>query len=223
MRTKQKVCVVAVLSAFFLQGLGVIVPIPILEALVLVMALWVYLSCSEEKLRGQSRGVGKEILSLLKSSAILHFLGVIFLVAVMDVGTSAVSSMLVIDRFGWEVEEAVRASQVYFACRTIGLLLGTFLMLKATPLSYFRYGIILCVVAMLLLVFCRFEPGLVFVLIGVVGILCSSMFPLVYSMAVHGKQEKMPLISGWVMIAMACGGMVASLIGWATNHGGNHY
>lgn len=212
MNTKQKIYVAAVLSAFFIQGFCGIVSIPIVEVITLVFALCLCHSRIREQPVGFVSGVCKKMLLLLKNPAVLHFFCAIIFVVGLDVGTQMFSSMVMMGRFGWEVEETVKISHVYFVCRTIGLLLGTFLMMKTQSVAYFRCQMVICVVAMLLLAFCRFEPSLVIVLIGVVGILCSSIFPLIYSMAVQRHREDMGFISGLMMVAIAGGGLMALFI-----------
>lgn len=69
-------------------------------------------------------------------------------------------------------------------------------------LAYLHGGVV-----MLLLVFCRLTPIVVFVLIGVMGMLCASIFRLMYSIALHGEKCENNLVSGVMITVIACGGL----------------
>ena len=54
-------------------------------------------------------------------------------------------------RFGWSDEQVKFAPQVYFLSRTIGALLGAFLLTRIAEMKYFRINIVACVVSLLVL------------------------------------------------------------------------
>ena len=90
--------------------------------------------------------------ALLKDRTILLlFLGIFFIVGV-DVATNFISSKLMSTRFGWSDEQVKFAPQVYFLSRTIGALLGAFLLTRIAEMRYFRINIVACVVSLLVLI-----------------------------------------------------------------------
>lgn len=190
---------------------------PTLGVITLASALWLWFSPIErEPLQFTDVTVGKT-LGLLKNKTILMLFFGIFFVVGIDVGTNFVSSKIMIERFAWAVTEAGIAPQVYFICRTIGAFLGVFLMTKIRPVTYFRYNILICIVVILVLAFCRMETEVTLALIGAIGFLCSCIFPIIYSMAVQTEPDKGNLISGLMITAVAGGGAVTPFIGWATD------
>lgn len=56
-------------------------------------------------------------------------------------------------RYDWSAEQVKFAPQVYFLSRTIGALLGTFLLARISGIRYFRVNIIACAASLLLLMF----------------------------------------------------------------------
>lgn len=73
-------------------------------------------------------------------------------------------------RFGWSDEQVKFAPQVYFLSRTIGALLGAFLLTRIAEMKYFRINIVACVVSLLVLM--GVEKDVVnIVCIGAVGFL----------------------------------------------------
>ena len=117
-------------------------------------------------------------------------------------------------RFGWSDEQVKFAPQAYFLSRTIGALLGAFLLTRIAEMKYFRINIVACVVALLVLI--RVEKDVVNVVcIGAVGFFASSVFSIIYSMALQACPEKANQISGLMITAVAGGGVVAPVIGFA--------
>lgn len=190
---------------------------PVLGAITLVSALWLMCSPIARERQEKSDVTVGDTFALLKNPTILLlFFGIFFAVAI-DVGTNFVSSKVMMSRYGWSVADAGIAPQVYFVCRTAGAFLGVFLMTKISEMKYFRINIVVCMVVVLLLAFCRFSTELSLALIGAVGFLCSCIFPIVYSMAVKAEPDRSNLISGLMITAVAGGGASTPLIGWATD------
>ncbi len=189
---------------------------PIMGAITLLSALWLMFTPipreqSDIVAKGSSFGA---TLSLLKDKTILLlFLGIFFVVGV-DVATNFISSKLMIARFLWDNETAACAPQVYFMSRTIGALLGAFLMARISEMKYFKVNIIACIAVLLLLAFMRHET-LNIICIGAVGFLCSCIFPIIYSMALRARPDKANEISGLMITAVAGGGAVTPVIGGA--------
>lgn len=194
---------------------------PVLGAITLLSALWLMVSPIQREPRQESEVTVGQTFALLKNKTILLlFFGIFFAVAI-DVGTNFVSSKVMIQRFGWNIADAGIAPQVYFICRTVGAFLGVFLMTKISETTYFKINIITCIAAILILAFFGFNSTLTLVMIGAIGFLCSCIFPIIYSMAVKAAPDQTNLISGLMITAVAGGGAVTPLIGWATDAFGN--
>ena len=193
---------------------------PVLGVITLLSALWLIISPIPREATNpdeSSSGTVAATFGLLKNGTILLlFFGIFFAVAI-DVGTNFVSSKVMIARYGWSLEEAGIAPQTYFICRTIGAFLGVFLMTKIADMTYFRLNIVTCIVVILSLAFIQLPPTWALGQIGLIGFLCSCIFPIIYSMAVQAQPDKANLISGLMITAVAGGGAATPFIGFATD------
>lgn len=192
---------------------------PVLGAITLVSALWLYFTPVPRE-EAQSSGVtmGK-VWGLLSDPIILKlFLGIFFVVGI-DVATNFVSSKVMIYRFGWDMQDAGMAPQVYFISRTVGAFLGVFFMTKIAEVKYFRINILAAILVILLLVFHEDET-IDLLCIGGIGFFCSCVFSIIYSLAIQHTPEKANLISGLMITAVSGGGFVTPFIGKAIDMAG---
>lgn len=189
---------------------------PILGAITLLSAIWLMATPIEREKTVLSDGSlsMKNTFALLKDRIILLlFLGIFFIVGV-DVATNFISSKLMTIRFGWTDEQVKFAPQVYFLSRTVGALLGAFLLTRIAEMKYFRINIVACIVSLLVLI--GVDNDVVnIVCIGAVGFFASSVFAIIYSMALQVRPEKANQISGLMITAVAGGGVVTPVIGFA--------
>lgn len=189
---------------------------PILGFITLLSTVWLIATPIERERNVVSNSdlSMRNTYALLKDRTILLlFLGIFFIVGV-DVATNFISSKLMSIRFGWSDEQVKFAPQVYFLSRTIGALLGAFLLTRIAEMRYFRINIVACVVSLLVLI--GVEKDVVnIVCIGAVGFFASSVFSIIYSMALQARPEKANQISGLMITAVAGGGVVTPVIGFA--------
>ena len=192
---------------------------PIFAAVTLLSGLWLLATPIREEAPESEASSAGAVFGLLKDSRILLlFFGIFFVVGV-DVGVNTVSPKLLIERAGWAVEKAGLASSVYFVCRTVGALAGSVLLARIDDAKYFVYNIVAAVVALVLLFFVKGTLPML-VLIGLIGFLCSSIFPIIYSAAMKARPEKANEISGLMITGVSggavippCMGVLADLIG----------
>lgn len=189
---------------------------PILGVITLLSAIWLLATPIEREDATSSKqrlSMGDTFALLKDRTILLLFLGIFFIVGV-DVATNFISSKLMAARFDWTTEQVKFAPQVYFLSRTIGALLGAFLLTRIAELKYFRVNILACVTSLLVLAFVENEV-VNLVCIGAVGFFASSVFSIIYSMALQARPEKANQISGLMITAVAGGGVVTPVIGFA--------
>ena len=193
---------------------------PILGFITLLSAVWLMATPvkREDSSAATELSMG-DTFSLLKDKTILLlFLGIFFIVGV-DVSTNFIGSKLMAERFGWSVEQVKFAPQVYFLSRTVGALLGAFLLTRIAEMKYFRVNILACIASLLVLILVD-NDMVNLVCIGAVGFFASSVFSIIYSMALQVRPEKANQISGLMIIAVAGGGVVSPVIGFAIGTAG---
>ena len=189
---------------------------PILGFITLLSAVWLLATpIDREKNTVSDNNLSiKGTFALLKDRTILQlFLGIFFIVGV-DVATNFISSKLMTLRFSWTDEQVKFAPQIYFLSRTVGALLGAFLLTRIAEVKYFRINIVACVVSLLILTLVENDVVNI-VCIGSVGFFASSVFSIIYSMALQARPEKANQISGLMITAVAGGGVVTPVIGFA--------
>lgn len=192
---------------------------PILGVITLFFALWLMFTPIKREQSVSETISMTDSFSLLKDKIILIlFLGIFFIVGV-DVATNYISSKLMAVRYDWSAEQVKFAPQVYFLSRTIGALLGTFLLARISGIRYFRVNIIACAASLLLLMFVD-GATLNLLCIGGIGFFASSVFSIIYSLAFQECPSKMNQISGLMITAVAGGGVVTPILGFAIDLGG---
>lgn len=192
---------------------------PILGVITLFFALWLMFTPIKREQSVSETISMADSFSLLKDKIILIlFLGIFFIVGV-DVATNYISSKLMAVCYDWSAEQVKFAPQVYFLSRTIGALLGTFLLARISGIRYFRVNIIACAASLLLLMFVD-GATLNLLCIGGIGFFASSVFSIIYSLAFQECPSKMNQISGLMITAVAGGGVVTPILGFAIDLGG---
>lgn len=192
---------------------------PILGMITLFFALWLMFTPIKREQSVSETISMADSFPLLKDKIILIlFLGIFFIVGV-DVATNYISSKLMAVRYDWSAEQVKFAPQVYFLSRTIGALLGTFLLARISGIRYFRVNIIACAASLLLLMFVD-GATLNLLCIGGIGFFASSVFSIIYSLAFQECPSKMNQISGLMITAVAGGGVVTPILGFAIDLGG---
>lgn len=187
---------------------------PILGAITLLSAIRLLATPIERERSASDNLSVSDTFSLLADSIILRlFLGIFFIVG-LDVATNFISSKLMAMRFDWTAEQVKFAPQVYFLSRTVGGLLGAVLLAKVAEMRYFRVNIVACIASLLVLMIVD-DQWVNLVCIGAVGFFASSVFPIIYSMALQARPEKANQISGLMITAVAGGGVVTPVIGYA--------
>ena len=188
---------------------------PILGAVTLLSALWLMLTPIKREAASNSSLSMGDSFGLLKDKTILMlFLGIFFVVGV-DVSTNFIASKLMVSRFAWIQEEAKIAPQIYFFSRTVGALLGAVLLARMSEIKYFRVNILACIAAITVLV--AVDDAVVnLACIGAIGFFASSIFSIIYSMALQARPEAANQISGLMITAIAGGGVVTPVLGFVT-------
>ncbi|MCD8044450.1 MAG: MFS transporter [Tannerellaceae bacterium] len=193
---------------------------PVFAGITFISTLWLLLTPLTEEKSIAKVATLPETFGLLKNKTILLlFLGIIFIVGV-DVGMNTVTPKLLMERCGMPVESAGYGSSIYFFCRTVGAFVGAVLLARIPEIRYYRFNIGIALLAMAALFFASSQVSIL-VLVGIIGFTCSSIFPIIYSLAMKTAPEKANEISG-LMITGVCGGaVVPPLMGLLTDMIGN--
>lgn len=188
---------------------------PIFAVITLISTLWLLVSPIQEEKPDSASSFGATFGLLKDKTILLLFLGIVFVVGT-DVGMNTIAPKLLIERCGMAVDVAGFGSSVYFACRTVGAFVGTALLAKYSPVKFFRINILIAILGMLALFFVN-DLMLIYTMIGLVGFVCSSIFSVIYSMALQSRPDKANEISGLMITGVFGGAIVPPLMGYATD------
>lgn len=192
---------------------------PLLGLVTVVTAVWLWVTPIQ---RDESSGNGlafSDTFHLLGNSKMLMlFFGILFIVG-LDVSVNFISSKLMMGRFFWTVEQAKFAPQDYFLFRTIGALTGSYLLTRVSEIKYFRVCIVLCLAVVVTLLF-KSSPTFTLILIGIIGFTASSIFSIIYSVAIQERPAQANEISGLMMTAISGGAIVTAALGFCIGHFG---
>lgn len=192
---------------------------PVFALITILSGLWLLFTPITEQPEEKASGIGQTFALLGDKTILLLFLGIVFVVGT-DVGMNTVTPKLLIERCGLSVADSGMGSSVYFALRTIGALIGAVLLAKYSAIKYFRISILVAIFAMAVLFFMTNLIS-VLVMVGVIGFACSSIFPVIYSMAIQARPEKANEISGLMITGVFGGAVIPPLMGIAADTIGN--
>ena len=189
---------------------------PIFAGITFLSALWLQVtSIDEDPTSGKASTFGETFALLKDRTILLLFLGIVFIVGT-DVGMNTVAPKLLIERCGFAVQDAGYGSSVYFLCRTAGALIGSGLLARLSGIGYYRANILLAFTAMIVLFFMEGTVAILS-LVGLIGFACSSIFPVLYSVALRTRPDKANEISGLMITGVFGGAVIPPLMGAAAD------
>lgn len=184
---------------------------PVLGAITVVTAVWLWLTpIKREQGSGASLSFRDTFRLLSDRMVLLLFLGILMVVG-LDVSVNYMGSKLMSARFLWDSADCKYAPQTYFLLRTTGAMLGSVLLTRIDAVSYFRVNIVLCVASIVGLILSE-SASLAIVCFGCIGFFASSVFSIVYSVAMQHRPEHANEISGLMVTAISGGAIVTPVV-----------
>lgn len=135
----------------------------------------------------------------------LCFAGIMCHVGI-DVGTNTFAPQILIEKFGFAVEDAVIGTQIYFYFRTGGCLLGAWILARVAAKKFFAASVAAMIVGAICL-FAASSATVVLAGIALIGFGNSNIFSVVFSQALIAQPNEKNEISG-LMIMGLFGGTV---------------
>ena len=140
-------------------------------------------------------------LSLLSAPFILFtFLGIICHVGI-DVGTNTTAPKILMEKFAMSLEDASFATSLYFIFRTLGCLIGAYLLNKVSNKYFFGVSVLLMVMAMFGMLFFN-SLSAIYCSIALIGLGNSNIFPIIYSQAILSMPAKQNEISDLMIMGL---------------------
>lgn len=197
-------------------GLGWRVLFPIYMVIAIIAILLLGFSKIKKEAAEDKNSSILDCLSLLSSPFILFsFLGIICHVGI-DVGTNTTAPKILMEKFTMTLDEASFATSLYFIFRTLGCLLGAYLLNKVSHKLFFGISVILMMVAMIGLILSD-TLSLLYVSIALIGLGNSNIFPIIFSQAILSDPEKQNEISGLMIMGLFGGTIFPLAMGLASD------
>jgi len=158
----------------------------------------------------------KECFSLLSKPFILFcFIGIMCHVGI-DVGTNTTAPKILIERLGMTLTDAGFATSLYFIFRTVGCLLGSFILQKLSAKWFLGFSVVLILLAMLGL-FVFQTKMLLYLCIAMIGLGNSNVFSIVFSQALFAASDKKNEVSGLMIMGLFGGTIFPLAMGYASD------
>ena len=169
----------------------------------------------EEERPDKASGVLECLKLLGRPFILLCFLGIICHVGI-DVGTNTTAPKILMERIGAALEDATIATTIYFIARTIGCLLGGFILRIISPRLFFGFSVLMMLAAMILL-FTGHNETILYVGIAMIGFGNSNIFSVVFAQSlIHSPNEKNE-VSGLMIMGLFGGTIFPLAMGFASD------
>ncbi len=178
-----------------------------------IAILWLASTKIEETGNTEQRATFLSSFKLLGNGFIAVMVIGIFLVVGIDVGVNAVSGQYLLAKFGSEQTLAESARSFYFFGKMLGTFGGAILLAKLSSRKFFIWSSIVGLVSILLLFVVPTEITAL-VVIFIIGLGLSNIFPLIYSFTVERFPTRANEISGLMIMAVSGGAVLPLLMGW---------
>ena len=138
----------------------------------------------------------------------------IFAVVGIDVAINSNIGSFLHLKLGVGEEASKYGKTVYFFAKMLGTLAGGILLLKYNANKFLRFSTILAILFVIVLSFVQNQLA-AWILVGLVSIGVSNIFPLIYSITVGNYPERSNEISGLMMMAISGGAIFPMLVAFA--------
>ncbi len=196
-------------------GLGWRVLFPVYMLVALLAAAWLGSTPIAEERPDEASGFRNCLALLGKPMILLAFIGIMCHVGI-DVGTNTTAPKILIERLGMTLTAAGFATSLYFIFRTIGCLLGTFILQKFSAKSFFAVSAAMMIVALTGLLVSHSEI-IAYICIALIGFGNSNIFPIIFSQALLALPDKKNEVSGLMIMGLFGGTIFPLAMGLASD------
>lgn len=182
---------------------------------VIAILSWAWLATAtvnETKSEGE-RATFSSCFKLLSDKFILMMVMGIFLVVGIDVAMNSNIGNFLELKIGIDAETAKYGKSMYFFAKMIGTFIGAILLTKIAPKKFLTASSLLAIVALTAL---AFTPNAIsaWIIIFIVSLGVSNIFPLIFTIAVTKMPERNNEISGLMMMAISGGAFIPFIVGF---------
>ena len=179
----------------------------------LLSAIWLALTpiAKEEKSNTGEVSINSSFALLQDKTILLFFLAIVFVVGV-DVGLNTAIPKFIMERCSIPLEQAGLGTSLYFFARTAGTLLGAILLVKYSSRSFFLWGMILAMAALVGMLFSN-QLWVILAMISILGLSVANVFSIIFSAALKKMPNHTNEISGLMIMGVAGGAVFPIIMG----------
>jgi fucose permease len=179
----------------------------------ILSAIWLALTpiSKEEKSTTGDVTIKSSFILLRDNSILLFFLAIVFVVGV-DVGLNTAIPKFIMERCSIPLEQAGLGTSLYFFARTAGTLLGAILLVKYSSRSFFLWGMMLAMAALVGLLFSN-QLWVILAMIVILGLSVANVFSIIFSAALKKMPDHTNEISGLMIMGVAGGAVFPIIMG----------
>lgn len=178
----------------------------------LVAVVWLWLSVKPENKDDVQFVTLSSVLILFSDRKIVWLFVGILSVTSIDVGLNACIPKLLMEQAGLPLNQAGLGTSLYFIARTMGTLIGTFVLYHLTSGRFLRISLWVALIGFILLLWMH-NVWLLCILIAIVGIACSNVFSILLSCALCGRPHQINEISGLMIMGISGGALIMPVMG----------
>ena len=138
----------------------------------------------------------------------------------IDVGTNTTAPKIVIERMNLPLEDAGFATGLYFIFRTIGCLLGAFILRVMSPKIFFAISVVLMLAGMVVL-FSSDSLAAIYVGVSLIGFGNSNVFSIIFAQALNHTPKEQNEVSGLMIMGLFGGTIFPLAMGYASDMTGS--
>ncbi len=182
----------------------------------LITIIWLSSTNIEEKKNTEERATFISSFKLLGNSFIAVMVLGIFLIVGIDVGVNSISGQYFLSKFGSEQTLAESGRSVYFFGKMLGTFGGAILLVKISSRKFFIWSSVSGLISIFLLFVVPSEVAAL-VIIFIIGLGLSNIFPLIFSLTVERYPTRANEISGLMIMAISGGAVLPLIMGWISD------
>ena len=179
----------------------------------ILSAIWLALTpiAKEEKSNTGEVSINSSFALLQDKTILLFFLAIVFVVGV-DVGLNTAIPKFIMERCSIPLEQAGLGTSLYFFARTAGTLLGAILLVKYSSRSFFLWGMILAMAALVGMLFSN-QLWVILAMISILGLSVANVFSIIFSAALKKMPDHTNEVSGLMIMGVAGGAVFPIIMG----------
>ena len=164
-------------------------------------------------------GSWRTVFSLLRDRYLLVCFAAIVLVVGFEICLMTVVPKLLLAHFAVPIEDGGLGCSMYYAAKTAGTFLGALILVRVSPLRFFRVSTILLIAA-----FAAFSLAgsvwMVFASLFVIGLAGANIFAIVFSLGLQHRPEAANDISALMITGITGGAVLPPLMGLVSDAAG---